>query len=309
MKSVLKRIYIGVGAVLTIIVSAAWNDLRDFFVPGGNIYNIRFFLFTIVFTATVVFLIMNLILELQKSKTETLQLKHDNLLNELHDSQKLAYIDTLTGIPNQLLFEKDLEKLKNHVSEQNPISIILIDLDNFGTINKKFGYTKGNAVLRFIAQLINNSMRRDEIMYTKKIVGDYGKIKKIKDKIFRMHQAGDEFLFVINGDIKTSLGFVTRLKGQLKKESEKIARLLELKKVKTGNTPEYAITFHASVIPLLKNHTLPVIRQWLDDYFIKAKNHEYNSSISWYEREPDIHYLKQDPNSPFTKAIEAFKII
>src|SRR6187402_2830199 len=100
MKSVVKRIYFAIVGILAIIVSAAWNDLYIYFLPGNSIFNSRFFILAISLTAIVVFLIMYLIFELQREKTETLLLKHDNILHELHNSQKLAYTDTLTGIPN-----------------------------------------------------------------------------------------------------------------------------------------------------------------------------------------------------------------
>ena len=308
MKQITKRIYFGIIGVLAVIVNVAWKDLVEYFKPDDSIYNIRFLWLCIVLTAVCVFLIMYLFLELQVARAETLQLKYDNVARELHDSEKKAFLDTLTGVPNQLMFEKDLEKLKSSVSEQNPVHIILIDIDGFGEINNKFRYSKGNDVLRFMAQLIYNSMRRDEEMYTKKDLNKYGKIQKIRDQLFRLHRAGDEFLFVINGELKAALGFATRLKQSLSRESQRVADILEIKRPKHGLRPGFTITFHAAIIPLLKNHTLSVIKQWLDDYFIKAKNHEFRSCISWPDRLPDKYYLDENPESLFSKAIDAFKV-
>ncbi|PJK17476.1 hypothetical protein CQS04_00915 [Chryseomicrobium excrementi] len=78
----------------------------------------------------------------------TLEIENTKLVN------KLAYQDSLTGIANRTYFVSELEK--SIVLEQ-PVGVMLLDLNRFKEINDKFGHFSGDEVLRAIADLLVES--------------------------------------------------------------------------------------------------------------------------------------------------------
>ncbi|MBI4714397.1 MAG: GGDEF domain-containing protein [Nitrospirae bacterium] len=74
--------------------------------------------------------------------------------------QSLATTDGLTGLLNKRTFEGTLgKKFKTTARYQNPLSLILMDLDKFKEINDDYGHQAGDAVLREMAQILIRSLR------------------------------------------------------------------------------------------------------------------------------------------------------
>ncbi len=71
------------------------------------------------------------------------------LLEEsLRKAQFNARIDTLTGLYNRrILTDIILEEYKSAVNQKYPISILMIDIDNFKTVNDTWGHGEGDRVL------------------------------------------------------------------------------------------------------------------------------------------------------------------
>lgn len=66
--------------------------------------------------------------------------------------QQSAISDSLTGLPNRLLMQDRLKSaLVASKQSQKPISVLMIDLDNFKNINDSFGHPVGDELLRAIA--------------------------------------------------------------------------------------------------------------------------------------------------------------
>ncbi|HBI24321.1 MAG: hypothetical protein A2Y48_09220 [Nitrospirae bacterium RIFCSPLOW2_12_42_9] len=93
--------------------------------------------------------------------TLTLALRNSEIHREV---QELATIDSLTGLYNKRYFLDILNKeFKSTQRYQTPVSLIMIDLDNFKLINDKFGHQAGDMVLKNIASLLTKSLREIDI--------------------------------------------------------------------------------------------------------------------------------------------------
>ncbi len=75
-----------------------------------------------------------------------------------------ALIDPLTGIANRRAFLLDGEvQLKRQAIDPHPIAVMLLDLDNFKSINDRFGHAIGDRVLQLFAQVGNGCIRRMDL--------------------------------------------------------------------------------------------------------------------------------------------------
>jgi len=75
-----------------------------------------------------------------------------------------ALVDSLTGISNRRAFMQDSEaQLKRQVSDPRPIAVMLLDLDNFKSINDRFGHAVGDHVLRVFAEVAGNCMHHNDL--------------------------------------------------------------------------------------------------------------------------------------------------
>ena len=95
------------------------------------------------------------------ASTLTLALRNSEIHREV---QELATIDSLTGLFNKRYFFDTLTKeFKSTMRYQTPVSLIMIDLDNFKPVNDQFGHQAGDMVLREIALLLTKSLREIDI--------------------------------------------------------------------------------------------------------------------------------------------------
>lgn len=91
------------------------------------------------------------------------------LLSELRTSRdrekKLARTDSITGIANQKLFY-ELSNLEIQRASRygHPLTLALIDIDNFKHLNDKFGHKIGDKLLQEVAQSIHGNIRGTDII-------------------------------------------------------------------------------------------------------------------------------------------------
>jgi diguanylate cyclase (GGDEF)-like protein/PAS domain S-box-containing protein len=110
--------------------------------------------------------------------------------------QHLSMHDALTGLPNRNKLARYLDEallLKEHAP---PLSLLMIDLDNFKPINDSLGHPAGDAVLQEVAARLRECTRELDIV---------------------ARLGGDEFIVVLNGmDSQHEIDkFCTRLIGSL----------------------------------------------------------------------------------------------
>jgi diguanylate cyclase (GGDEF)-like protein len=81
-----------------------------------------------------------------------------------HRHKTASLVDPLTGIANRRAFLQDAEvQLKRQMTEPRPMAVLLLDLDNFKSINDRFGHAIGDRVLQMFAEVGSGCMRRFDI--------------------------------------------------------------------------------------------------------------------------------------------------
>ena len=84
--------------------------------------------------------------------------------------EELATKDALTGIANRRFFDEYLEKeWKRAQRDQDPFSIVMIDLDFFKPYNDTYGHQKGGSCLKEVATTIDEAMKRPADMAAKNL--------------------------------------------------------------------------------------------------------------------------------------------
>ena len=77
----------------------------------------------------------------------------------------LSETDVLTGLLNRRSFIEQAERrLREARATQEPVTVMLFDLDCFKQINDQHGHAVGDAVLRHISQLISQQLRTDDLL-------------------------------------------------------------------------------------------------------------------------------------------------
>ena len=81
-----------------------------------------------------------------------------------HRHKTASLIDPLTGIANRRAFLQDAEaQLKRQMTDPRPTAVLLLDLDNFKSINDRFGHAMGDRVLQIFAEVGSCCMHRFDI--------------------------------------------------------------------------------------------------------------------------------------------------
>lgn len=105
---------------------------------------------------------------------------------------QLMVMDHLTQVHNRAYFQeiadRELSRAKRH---NRPLSLLVLDIDFFGNVNKSYGHLAGDAVLREVAQFARGMLQRDEL------IARYG---------------GEEFVVLMpEADLDTARALATRL--------------------------------------------------------------------------------------------------
>lgn len=114
-----------------------------------------------------------------KGKVVDIQKTTSDELNELADSyhyfshelyrsnqriHNLAYIDSLTGLPNRTLFHRNLMRAIEHADqEQEILALLYVDLDNFKSVNDNMNHATGDLLLQTVANILRELLRTEDM--------------------------------------------------------------------------------------------------------------------------------------------------
>ncbi len=93
------------------------------------------------------------------------------------DREKDAFTDRLTSLPNSrflyIFFDQTLSEAKRY---NEPLTVIIMDLDDFKSINDRFGHHSGDRFLKQVGSILKGQMRESDVL---------------------VRYAGDEFIAVL----------------------------------------------------------------------------------------------------------------
>lgn len=123
------------------------------------------------------------------------RLKHHTRILEARrkKARRMALTDGLTGIANRTLFNAKLDKwLSQDSAEREDMALYFIDIDNFKSVNDRFGHGVGDALLVHMAKVAQTISEPDDLV---------------------ARLAGDEFaiLRAAPGDARQAMAFAERL--------------------------------------------------------------------------------------------------
>jgi diguanylate cyclase (GGDEF)-like protein len=79
--------------------------------------------------------------------------------------EQLAMTDELTGLLNRRsFFERGAEEVKRCRRYPLPLSLLMIDIDHFKTINDTYGHTEGDHALRQVAEALRSQSREVDMV-------------------------------------------------------------------------------------------------------------------------------------------------
>jgi diguanylate cyclase (GGDEF)-like protein len=82
----------------------------------------------------------------------------------LDDVVEQAAVDSLTGLYDHDMFMSQLEReIESARRNETPLSLLMIDLDDFKTINDRYGHPTGDEVLVAVAAVIRRALRAVDI--------------------------------------------------------------------------------------------------------------------------------------------------
>ncbi|HLY97420.1 MAG TPA: GGDEF domain-containing protein, partial [Sideroxyarcus sp.] len=108
----------------------------------------------------------NIILVLEKSADIAYSAELAEMHNRIVELEKLSSTDRLTGAWNRAHFDKTLAiELSRSVRYHQPVTLVLLDIDNFKQINDLHGHAVGDEVLREAVKVIRSNIRTSDLLF------------------------------------------------------------------------------------------------------------------------------------------------
>ncbi len=88
----------------------------------------------------------------------------DTIRHSLKEAEQRAKTDTLTGLPNRRALDEFFRTAQMKAMEvDDPLSILLLDIDHFKTFNDSYGHAVGDQVIRLIASVLRERVREHDL--------------------------------------------------------------------------------------------------------------------------------------------------
>jgi diguanylate cyclase len=100
-----------------------------------------------------------------RERLEQLEKESFDLRSRMLEAHHLALLDTVTGLPNRLAYEERItQEYARWRRFGEPLSMLVWDVDDFKSINDRFGHQAGDKALRVIAQSLRTRLRETDFI-------------------------------------------------------------------------------------------------------------------------------------------------
>lgn len=154
-----------------------------------------------------------------------------------------ATTDALTGLSNRHAMEESfLREIKRCQKDSRPISLIMIDVDQFKSFNDKFGHIAGDRALSAVAHVLQNQFRQRDLLVR------YG---------------GDEFAVLLPGVCeKESVVIANRVRNAVSGSTE----------ISNDSLIQIPVNISLGVAEMSKHGSYESLLQSADEALYRAKN-------------------------------------
>jgi diguanylate cyclase (GGDEF)-like protein/PAS domain S-box-containing protein len=142
-------------------------------------------------------------------------MRYDGLIEDISERKlaeeelkRLATTDKLTGAYNRTKFNEIIGREIERVRRYNqPLSIIIFDIDRFKRVNDRYGHSAGDYVLRTIADIVRDSIRK--IDYFVRWGGEEFMIISSETNLKEAHALAERIRVIIESYMFKDIGKVT----------------------------------------------------------------------------------------------------
>ncbi len=191
--------------------------------------------------------------EQDRKKIQRLSVRVNTLNNELEKAQSESLKDALTGIYNRKAFDIELTGLiEKNITGKRSFSLLMLDIDDFKTINDTYGHQTGDRVLVTLAHKLQENIRKGDM------AARYG---------------GEEFAIIFPGASHSNA----------LKKAKKICRMINSTRFSENNTQDSEpLSFSVSigVSSYKKNDTAATVTERADKALYAAKHAGKNRVVS-----------------------------
>lgn len=136
----------------------------------------------------------------------------EDLESKLNVAEESSLIDDLTQIGNRKGYIERINKERNcWLNTQKPLSLVVLDVDNFKSVNDEYGHSTGDQVLKSLAQTLKKQIRSTDF------IARYG---------------GEEFVIILpNTDLEQAITLTQKIRqvvNNLKFELRKKNKVLKI---------------------------------------------------------------------------------